>query len=123
MLQIIRGATNTLIVTATEKVTLANPVFLFRFVSEGGMNVEQSAILSNSSTYTDRYDKFTFTEGVDLTLTSGIWDYYIYEQTSPTNTDYRLSDTLEPLEVGRAKVTGAQQTNIVAPQTTTNVTW
>jgi hypothetical protein len=123
MLQITKGTSNNLWVTVREKQTLTNPYFLFRFVSEAGLNREVACILTDSATYPDRINKFVFIEGTNATLDAGIWDYYVYEQTSSSNTDWRLATVVEPLEVGRAKVTGTDNTHITYASSDTQVRW
>lgn len=118
MLQITKSATNQLWVTAREKQSLTSPYFLFRFVSEGGMD-EVAVILTDSATYPDRINKFQFIEGTDATLTSGLWDYYIYEQSSSSNTNWRLATVTTPLESGRAKVTGSDIIHISTTESST----
>lgn len=99
-----KGSTNQFYCTVTEKSTLIAPYWLFRFVSDSA-KTEVTAILTNSSTHTNRYDKFAITEGgYGITLPDGIHTYYIYEQDNDTNTDYNLATTL--CEVGQVKVTG-----------------
>ena len=106
MIQITRGQANTITVTATEKVTLASPVFLFRFIKDSTL-VENTVIATNTSAYTDRYDTFSITESDTenrangaLTLKAGDWHYEIYEQTGSG-----LTVTGNKLEDGVCKVT------------------
>lgn len=96
-----RGATSTFVCTLYEKQTLTNPYWLFRFVNDAS-KVDAVAILTDVSSYPTRYNKFQITEGGSLVLPKGIYTYYIYEQTSDTNTNYLLSTTL--CETGQAEV-------------------
>lgn len=114
MLKITRGTSSTIVVTLKEKQTLANPTFLFRFISEG-RNVEKAFIAADiaTSSQKERFNKFSIVESAveNLTngvvsLTEGIYEYQVFEQTSTTNLDYRLADNLNPVEIGLAKVTG-----------------
>ena len=107
MLHINKGQSNTIYVTANEKVTLTNPVFLFVFFSQ--MTKETvSFILANESLHTSRYDQFTFTEGGSKTLAVGKHYYTIYAQESADNTDPDLAD--EEVERGIATVYTTENT-------------
>lgn len=98
MLNITKGASNELTVTATEynigEDAVESPTWLFYFVSAN--NKKSAFILTNTSTHTSRYDTFTFTEGSTTakTLEAGSYKYYIYAQTSTTNLDPDLADKL-----------------------------
>lgn len=124
-----RENANILTVTTTEKKTLSNPVYLIRFVSLAG-GVESSCIISDSSSYTSRYNLFRVDEVSSLTpdpylsevvLASGIWQYMIYEQTSATNLDYRLATNQTPLEIGLVKVIGTQTDRILTSNYTDRI--
>lgn len=106
MKQLTRGATSTFVCTLYEKQTLTTPYWLFRFVKDG-TNQEATQIYTDSddtSSYKTRFNRFQITEGglSSLTLPSGIWTYYIYEQSSSNNTDYVQATTL--CETGQVKV-------------------
>lgn len=116
MLVINKDTTNNLIVTLQEKVTLTNPYYLFVFTNDIQLNTV-AFIQSNTSTHTERYDKFVLTEtsgaqnyynGTVELLPLGSWTYRVYEQTSSTNLDPALAYGL--LEVGQAKVVGTNET-------------
>lgn len=85
------------------------------------MNIERTAILSDTSSYTDRYNKFTFTEGTDVTLEAGTWEYRVYEQTSPSNTNH-INATGE-LEVGLVDVHGTDNVTFTHGQSTDTFAW
>ena len=116
MLIVAKNTNNTLIVTLTEKVTLASPYYLFAFTSDVSQ-LTKYFISADISIHTDRYNEFLITEtsGTEI-LTSGTitlnptgqWTYRIYEQTSSTNLDPTLATTL--LEIGIVKVTGTATT-------------
>ena len=116
MLIVAKNTNNTLIVTLTEKVTLASPYYLFAFTSDVSQ-LTKYFISADISIHTDRYNEFLVTEtsGTEI-LTSGTitlnptgqWTYRIYEQTSSTNLDPTLATTL--LEIGIVKVTGTATT-------------
>jgi hypothetical protein len=106
MKQLTRNATSEFVCTLKEKQTLTTPYWLFRFVKDG-TNEEVTFVYHDSedtSTNKTRYNRFPITEGgfSPITLPSGIWTYFIYEQTENRNTDYTLSTTL--CEIGQVKV-------------------
>jgi hypothetical protein len=118
MILINKGESNIIDLSLTEKVTLAIPVFLFRFVNDI-TNVEFACIMANTSIYKDRYDRFTFIEGTTLTLNpTGFYHYYVYEQESEVNLDYTLAGNL--LEVGKLKVVSSQETQPITEFTSPN---
>jgi len=59
------------------------------------VNTDITCILSDSSSYTQRYNLFAFTEGTDATL-ADTGDYYleVYEQVSAVNLDPLLASKL-----------------------------
>lgn len=109
MVIITKGQSNTLIVTVTEKVTITNPFFLIHF-KDMITSHETSFIITNTSTHTERYDEFTFTEGSNTakTLNVGEYVYTIYAQTSNSNTDIDNAD--EEVERGIAMVRHTENT-------------
>lgn len=113
MLLINKGQTNSLVVTVSENVTLPAPVFLLRFVCDL-TNKEYAFILPNVSTHQNRFDEFIFIEGTTGLLEStGFYHYYIYEQSSAVNIDYKLSGAC--LEVGKLLVVdGSNKEPVVA---------
>lgn len=90
-------------VTLTEKVTIANPYFLFSFKCRQ-TDAYKNFILTDISTQKERYNKFFFEEGVDedRTLEVGEHEYFIYAQISSTNLNPSLADEL--VETGLLKV-------------------
>jgi hypothetical protein len=109
MLAITKATSNTMVVTVTEKVTIANPYYLFVFTHPIS-NEQRAFILSDVSTHTERYNEFTLTEGssAQKTLKIGRHYYTIYAQTSSSNIDPDLAD--EEVERGIAEVTGTANT-------------
>lgn len=105
MILINKGVSNELIVTLQEKTTLTDPTYLFVFVHKTTER-QTSFILSDTSDYPVRYNKFTFTEGSTAakTLEAGIHYYTVYAQESTTNTD--PDDADEEVERGICKVPG-----------------
>jgi len=66
-------------ITLTELVTLTNPYYLFVFTNKQTSEVSK-VLLSDSSSYPTRYNRFTFTEPTDLTLIAGDYVYKVYEK-------------------------------------------
>jgi len=101
MLQIDKAETKDWILTLTEKVTISPAYFLFSFTHRL-TNTITNKILTDSSSYTERYNKFSVTEGTTFTLDAGEYLYKVYAQTSPSNTDPALANEL--VEQGLLKV-------------------
>lgn len=101
MLQINKGESKSWYLTLTEKVTIANPYFLFVFVNRL-TNSETAVILTDVSQYKERYNQFNVIEGTTFTLDPCEHLYQVYEQSSSTNLN-PLNATL--IEVGILKVT------------------
>ena len=101
MLQINKAETKDWILTLTEKVTISPAYFLFSFTHRL-TNTTTNKILTDSSSYTERYNKFSVTEGTTFTLDAGEYLYKVYAQTSPSNTDPALANEL--VEQGLLKV-------------------
>jgi hypothetical protein len=101
MLLITKGQTKNWILTLTEKVTIANPKFLFSFKNRV-TELETNVLLTDISAYKDRYNKFAVTEGSTFTLDCGEYNYFVYAQTSSVNTNPLLANEL--VEEGLLKV-------------------
>ena len=124
MLVINKNSNNTLILTLTEKVTIASPTFLFKLTND--LTRESVLFLSaNLSSYKDRYDKFLITEtsgtinassGVINLNPTGFWKYQIFEQASTSN--LLESATGSMVENGKIKVIGTDTTFTVYNPTT-----
>ena len=124
MLVINKNSNNTLILTLTEKVTIASPTFLFKLTND--LTRESVLFLSaNLSSYKDRYDKFLITEtsgtinassGVIKLNPTGFWKYQIFEQASTSN--LLESATGSMVENGKIKVIGTDTTYTVYNPTT-----
>lgn len=88
MIHLTKGATETVIFTLKEKQTLTTPNYLFVFENRSTKNVIKFVKLAsdNTSTYKDRFDKFSIKVNNYFSREdSGEWLYYIYEQASATN--------------------------------------
>ena len=87
--------------TLTEKVTIANPYFLFAFTHRL-TNEVTTVILSDISTHKERYNEFAVVEGSTFTLDAGEFEYQVYAQTSSSNLSPALANEL--VESGILKV-------------------
>lgn len=90
MIYLTKGQTSDLIVTLTEKQTLAAPNYLFYFINRTSNDVVAFVKLNNTDTsqYKDRFNKFSINAATYFNnKLSGEWTYYIYEQTSTSNVD------------------------------------
>lgn len=83
--------------TCTEKSTIDNPYFIFKFVHCQNTGVEKIFYTPNLSINLDRYDLFTIEENDNedllngkVKLIAGEWYYFIYESEtiSLTSTDW-----------------------------------
>ena len=101
MLQINKAETKTWYLTLTEKTTVSNPTYLFS-LTHRLTNVAYNFILTDTSSYVERYNAFELTEGTTVTLDAGEYIYKIYAQTSPTNVNPELANEL--VEEGMVKV-------------------
>lgn len=105
MINLNQNTTTTFVLTLTEKVTIATPKYLFHFKNIVE-NKNYYCIIADTSTYTRRYNDFSFVEGTldaingKLILgAGGQYEYFVYEQSSTTNLDTTtLTDAL--LETG-----------------------
>lgn len=91
MLAINKNTSNTVVLTLTEKCILTNPYFLFE-LKNVQTNTNQYIIPIDISTQTQRFNEFVITEtsspiAPQIKLSVGDYEYTIYEQTSPTNTN------------------------------------
>lgn len=112
MVLIEKGQANTVTVTVTEKTTIESPTYLFSFTNDL-TGLVKTCISENTSTATERYDRFVITEKTsspnnligEITLTNeGFWSYKIYAQESTTN--LIPADADELVEQGKARITG-----------------
>jgi hypothetical protein len=103
MLHITKQDTKVLYLTLTEKTTISNPTYLFSLKSRQTDNVK-NFILTDISTYPERYNEFEFTEGDTeaTTLEVGEHLYTIYAQIDPNNLNPNNAD--EIVETGIFKV-------------------
>jgi len=107
MLTITKGETKDWYLTLTEKTTISPAYYLFSLTHRLTNNTT-NVILTDISSYTDRYNKFSVVEGTTFDIYSGEYLYRVYAQTSPSNTDPDLADEL--VEQGMLKVNEVQAT-------------
>jgi len=100
MLLITKGETKFWYLTLTEKVTISNPKFLF-YLTHRQTNKTYAFILSDVSTFTERYNKFSINENT-YDFFEGEYMYEIYAQTSSVNLNPALAN--EQVESGILKV-------------------
>ena len=100
MLLLTKGETKNLYLTLTEKTTIANPYYLFSFTHRQ-TNKQYDFILTDISTYKERYNKFSIVEKT-YDFFEGEYSYIIYAQISSTNINPSLAN--EIVETGLLKV-------------------
>jgi hypothetical protein len=101
MLQINKAESKNWYLTLTEKTTISNPYYLFS-LKHRLTAVEYNFLLTDISSYKERYNEFEITEGATVTLDAGEYLYRIYAQTSSVNTNPELAN--EIVEEGIVKV-------------------
>lgn len=101
MLQINKAESKSWYLTLTEKTTISTPTYLFSLTHRLS-NAQYNFILTDTSAYIERYNKFAITEGTTVTLDAGEYQYEIYAQTSTSNLDPALANEL--VEQGIVKV-------------------
>lgn len=111
MLLLTKGETKFWYLTLTEKVTISNPYFLF-YLTHRQTNKTYAFILTDTSTFTDRYNKFEIDEN-DYDFFEGEYMYEIYAQTSSVNLNPSLAN--EEVESGLLKVTDTFTTTQYTP--------
>jgi len=126
MLKIIRGQANTVITTFTERTTLSPVYYLWRVKREQGLDEKTFITPTDLSSYTSRFNKFTITESDTenvtngtVKLTSGRYYYWVYQQSSSTNTDYTLASSL--VEEGLMNVFDTPQQAYIEPTYTEQI--
>jgi hypothetical protein len=90
MIQLTKGQTQFIYLTLTEKQLLQSPNYLFVFTNRSSNQQVKFVKLNNTdvSQYKDRYNKFQIIVNDYFSSSlNGQWDYQVYEQASPTNTN------------------------------------
>lgn len=104
---IVKGESNTIALTLSEKATITPRVYVFQFIRD--MNQEVVNAIFEPVTTNTRAEVFTVVEGTDITLDAGWWTYYVYEAEveSPQSDDPNdYSPALNLLEQGKCAVIG-----------------
>ena len=116
MIYIEQDTSNTFVLTLTENATISNPVWLFEFQNEYDVNSTPVYWVGiDYSTYPDRYNLFTISEGTgqDVKLIKGQYSYSVYESADPIIIDeFTTSSGLRRVEEGRMVVWGTQLNTI-----------
>lgn len=109
MLLITKGESKYWYLTLSEKTTIANPYYLFS-LTHRQTNKIYNFILTDISTYKERYNKFAIDESI-YEFFEGEYIYQIFAQTSSTNVNPLLANQL--VETGVLKIqpslSGVQQ--------------
>lgn len=87
--------------TASERVTIENPFFLWVFTHQLTQEVTAVFLTKQNSTST-RYDLFIIEMPDDIDLENGEYQYRIYQKATDESTEVELDDVL--LEIGFARV-------------------
>jgi len=132
MIVLTKNASVSFVVTLWEKTTLTGTFeYLFEFQNDS-TKVKYYCTIADTSTNVNRYDKFTFTEGVNDALNGslilgqgGYYSYKIYQQTTIGNLDpnnangvvetgkMKLIDTTDEFDDAFTEHTVSPSTNIV----------
>jgi len=100
MLLLTKGESKNWFLTLTEKVTIANPKFLFS-ITHRQTEKQYNFLLTDISSFKDRYNKFLINENT-YDFFEGEYNYIVYAQTSSSNVDPLLAN--EQVEEGLLKV-------------------
>lgn len=97
MIHLIKGQTNSVVLTLSEKCTLSSPNYLWVCKSRNTNETISFVILGSAdvSSYKTRFNKFNIvTSNYFASSTNGEWTYMIYEQTSTSNLNPSLATGL-----------------------------
>jgi hypothetical protein len=108
MLLLTKGESKNWFLTLTEKVTIANPKFLFS-VTHRQTEKTYNFLLTDISSFTDRYNKFAINENT-YNFFEGEYNYVVYAQTSSVNVNPLLAN--EQVEEGLLKVQLSAQAEV-----------
>jgi hypothetical protein len=136
MLNIIKDAINTIVVTLTENATTFNPIYLFKFTNQQS-NVDYYFISTDTSSHIERYNKFLLTEKTNAnTLTGevtlgneGFYDYVVYQTNLPntsglTNASEAVANIVKSVEVGLVWVVPSAVVNVTyEPSSNTSIVY
>jgi len=85
MIIIDRESASTFDITLTELVTIAAPYYLFVFTNKT-TNEVSTCFLTDTSAYPIRFNRFTVTEPIDITLIPGDYVYQVYQKATQVAT-------------------------------------
>lgn len=108
MLLLTKGESKNWFLTLTEKVTIANPTFLFS-VTHRQTEKTYNFILADISAFKERYNQFVINENT-YNFFEGEYNYLVYAQTSTTNLVPSLANEL--VEEGLLKVQLSPQAEV-----------
>ena len=90
-----------LVLTLTELTTIENPVYLLVLTNDFNRKKSYLILEANTSTNTQRYDRFLFDANSLADLDTGLYTYAVYESDVAV---YDESGLGNPIETGKAKV-------------------
>jgi len=120
MITLTKNSANTVILTLTEKKTLADPDYLFKLTNDI-TGKDKIFAGTDLSAYPDRYNEFTITDNpIEIPLSSqmdfspvGYWSYTIYEMNQASPNDLNPANAVGVLETGKANViSGSPSTDV-----------
>ena len=96
-------ASSTLLVTATEKVTLSPPYyFLLSLNNREDRSITYNVLVTDISSFPTRYNEFVITTATSSNWVKGEYEYTIYAQSSSSNTNPSLANQVA--ETGIVKI-------------------
>jgi hypothetical protein len=132
MILLATGSTKGVELSLTEKSTLQNPYYLFRFINDSS-NESTYFTATDVSSFPSRYNKFMITltggtqnlsAGTLSNMHMGTYKYEVYEQVAQYNFD--LTGTTSMVESGKVLISGStatlSNTNSVTYTANTNTT-
>ena len=122
MILINKDTTNIVVLTLTEKVALSSPLFMLNLYNKQS-KVEYNLMITDTSAYTYRYNKFSIVEmeggnalNGQIELPKGQYIYNAYEVPTPT----LVTPTTGLLEIGVCVVVGVGETEYINEDITTD---
>jgi hypothetical protein len=104
-----KSTSNTFALTLSEKVTISNPYYLMVLVGKSGQDTIKW-LMTDTSTYPERYNLFTFTDGNQATIPyKGDYVYTVYQKLE-NNTDIPSDSNI--LEIGICRVADTESPEI-----------
>lgn len=109
MVTIDKSAVNTFALTLSEKVTITNPYYLMVLRGKSGQDVVKW-LMTDTSAYPERYNLFSFTNGVEATIDyKGDYVYTVYQKVESNTT---IPSDANILEVGICRVSDTEGANV-----------